>query len=385
MQPELSRRRFFGLGGSALMIGSVAPQVALGLATEPVVASGPASLYGPAPGVAKLNANENPYGPSRRALKAIGEASSSGAYYVGDSVQRLRHMIGERHGLPAAQISLSSGSSGVLTYLAQAKARTGKILGADLFWDTTTQAALRQGGELIRTPATQDLGVDLDALYAAIDADVAMVQICNPNNPTGMLLDPVKLRAFCIKASKKCTVLIDEAYNEITDDPERNSMVSLVREGHDVVVARTFSKIYGLAGMRVGYLMASEHNTALVGQYSLGDYSLNQAGVAAAVASYDDDRFLRFSKERIIEARTMIEAAARSHGLSTAPSQTSFVYVDLGALNAEDFRAAMAKQNVLIRGVYQDYTGWSRVSCGRIDDVAQYAAAMPRALESLQA
>ncbi len=152
-----------------------------------------------------------------------------------------------------------------------------------------------------------------------------------------------------------------------------------------MIVARTFSKIYGLAGMRVGYLLASEENTAKTAQYSLGDYALNQAGVAAAVASFNDTAFLKFSKDRILEARDLIVTAARQNGLSVAPSQTSFVYVDLGALNAEDFRAKMAEQNVLIRGIYQDYTGWSRVSCGRLEHVGQYAAAMPRALEAIGA
>jgi histidinol-phosphate aminotransferase len=381
MKPELSRRLFMGMTGVAALGATSA-------ALKPAVAvaqSASTPKYGPAPGVAKLNANENPYGPSQAALTAMAEASAMGAYFVGDSVSRLKAMIGERFSLPPSQVSLSSGSSGVLTYFTLAKAKEGKILGTDLFWDTTTRAALRQGGELVRTAPTGDLGVDLDALYAAITPEVSMVQICNPNNPTGIALEPGKLRDFCIKASKKCTVLVDEAYNEITDDPAANTMVPLIREGHDVVVARTFSKIYGLAGMRVGYLLASEENTAKTANYSLGDYALNQAGVAAAVASFDDTAFLTFSKNRILEARQLIIDAATENGLRVAPSQTSFVYVDLGSLDAEAFRAAMAEQNVLIRGIYQDYTGWSRVSCGRLEHVQQYAAAMPRALETIGA
>lgn len=385
MKSALSRRGFMGLT-SAMALGGVASSAGLHSSralAAPQTASG--LLYGPAPGVAKLNANENPYGPSQSAIAAMAEASAMGAYYIGDALTRLRSMISERFDIPASQVSFSSGSSGVLTYLALAKAREGKILGPDLFWDTTTRAALRQGGELVRIAPTSDLGLDLDALYGAITPDISMVQICNPNNPTGMVLDPVKLREFCIKASKKCTVLVDEAYNEITDNPAANSMVPLILQGHDVVVARTFSKLYGLAGMRVGYMLASEENTAKVARFSLGDYALNQAGVAAAVASFDDTAFLTYSKERILEARELITSTALANGLSVAPSQTSFVYVNLGSLNAESFRAEMARQNVLIRGIYQDYTGWSRVSCGRLEDVQQYAAAMPRVLEALNA
>ena len=365
----LSRRAF--IGGSATSL-------ALGMAP----ALSHAQLYGPAPGIAKLNANENPYGPSPAALDAMAEATANGAFYVSGSVKRLEDMISERFGLGVENITLSAGSSGALTNLARAKAEHGHILGPDLFWDTTTRLALRQGGELVRTPKTVDLGIDLDALYAAITPETSMVQICNPNNPTGMLLDPVKLRAFCIKASKQCTVLIDEAYNEITDVPETNSMAGLVREGHDVVVARTFSKVYGLAGMRVGYLLASEATTEQVKRYSLGNYMLNQAGVAAAVASMNDQAFVDFSRARIHESREMIVEAATTHELSAAPSQTSFVFVNLGNVNAELFRQEMAKRNVLIRGIYQDYTGWSRVSAGKLEHVAQYVKAMPDALDA---
>ena len=379
MNSLVSRRKF--LGGSALVAGALAGSVVTASTAQ---AAKPLS-YGPAKGVAKLNANENPYGPSPAALEAMMKAASKGAYYVGESVPTLQNMIAERHGITDKHISLSSGSSGVLTYLAVAKSKEGKILGPDLFWDTTSRAAIRQGGEMKRIAKTADLSINLDALYDAITPDVSMVQVCNPNNPTGMVVDPGELKEFVIKASKKCTVLVDEAYNEITDDPEAHSMVPLVKAGHDVFVARTFSKIYGLAGMRVGYMIASEENTEIIKKYGLGNYAMNQAGVAAAVASYNDFDFLNSSKQKIVEARGIIMDAVKKNGLTAAPSQTSFVFVDLGDLNAESFREEMAKQNVLIRGIYQDYTNWSRVSCGLIDDVKQYAAAMPIALEALNA
>ena len=162
-------------------------------------------------------------------------------------------------------------------------------------------------------------------------------------------------------------------------------MISLVKEGHDVFVARTFSKIYGLAGMRVGYMIASPENSALMAQYGLGNYAMNQAGVAAAVASYDDFAFLEYSKKKILEAREIINEAVTSNGLVAAPSDTSFVFVDLGSLNAEIFRQEMAKNDVLIRGIYQDYTHWSRVSCGKIEDVMKYATTVPKVLEAMDA
>lgn len=382
MASELSRRGF--LRGSAMMAGAVAGStvVSIGAAAAPHHAS---LMYGPAPGVAKLNSNENPYGPSKQALAAMAEASAMGAYYVGDSVSTLISMIAEKNGVTGDYISLSAGSSGVLTYLAVARAKEGKILGPDLFWDTTSRAAIRQGGEIVRTPRTDDLAIDLEAIYESITPDVSMVQICNPNNPTGMVVDAEALKAFCKKASKKATVLVDEAYNEITDDPEGNSMLPLVKEGYDVVIARTFSKIYGLAGMRVGYMIASPETTELVQRYGLGNYAMNQAGVAAAVATYNDEKFLAYSRSKIMEAREMLEAAVAANGLTAAPSGASFLFVNLGDLDAEVFRQKMAEQNVLIRGIYRDYTHWSRVSVGMLADVEKYVKAMPVALAAMDA
>ena len=341
--------------------------------------------YGPIPGVAKLDANENPYGPSAGALQAINAAGSQGAYYVNESVRRLKAMIAERHGLTPEHVALSAGSSGVLSYLAVAASKSGRILGPDLFWDTTAMAAVRQGGELVRLPKTESLGIDLDAMYQAIDDTISLVHITNPNNPTGLVLDGKALSDFCIKASKKTLVLIDEAYNELTEKPEFNSMVPLVRQGHDVVVARTFSKIYGLAGMRVGYMIASPERLELVNRYGLGDYAMNQAGVAAAIASFDDHTFLAYSKSRIVEAREMIVSAARAHGLQPLPSQTNFVFIDLGQRDAEAFRQRMASRQVLIRGIYRDYSRWSRVSTGQLHDVERYVAALPEVLDELPA
>jgi len=384
MPMTLNRRSF--VGGSAAFGGiAAAGGLPLTVAAEQTSAIAVPPVYGPAPGVAKLNANENPYGPSKAALVQMYEASKLGAYYVGESVPMLKAMIAERHGVTPEYISLSAGSSGVLTYLAVAMAREGNILGPDLFWDTTVNAALRQGGELVRLPKSPDLSIDLDAMYAAITEDVSLVHITNPNNPQGTVLDAEALRTFCKKASPKAKVLIDEAYNELTNDPEANSMVPLIREGYDVMVARTFSKIYGLAGMRVGYMIGSPENIEQMSRFGLGDYALNQAGVAAAVASYNDWSFLEMSKSKIVEARQMVLDAVKQSGLTALPSETNFVFVDLGDLDANIFRAEMEKRNVLIRGVYRDYTNYSRVSMGKLDAVAMYVKALPAALDATAA
>lgn len=383
---QLSRRNFFKQAASGLAVGTLAGLSPIALSSTNVAVSKASSvMYGPQPGVAKLNANENPYGPSDAAIAAIMQASKNGgAYYAYDAGLTLMDMIAEKYGLARENISLSAGSSGVLSSTALMASKKGAILGPDLFWDTTAKAPERQGSpSMKRLVKTADLSIDLDAFYDAISDDVAMVQVTNPNNPTGTIVDPKKLEAFCIKASKKCLVLVDEAYNELTDNPPAHSMIKLINQGHNVVVARTFSKIYGLAGMRVGYLLSSAENIEQISKFGMGGYSMNQAGLAAAIASFNDEKFLKFSRDKIEQAREMVMAAVKANGLSALPSTTNFIYVNLGTGNAEVFREKMAEQNVLIRGIYQDYNNWSRVSMGAIEHVQQYIDAMPIALEGM--
>jgi len=379
---DVSRRTF--LGGSAVATGILATGSGVSLAAAGAPANGPA--YGPAPHVAKLNANENPYGPSPAAIQAAFQAvREGGAYYVRETVQRLKAMIAERNGVSPEHVALANGSSAVLTFIATAAGQQGNILTPDLFWDSTVRRGIRQKGEIVRLSKTASLGIDLAAMERAIDDDIALVHVTNPNNPTSLLLDGEELRAFARRAAKKTTVLVDEAYNELTDRPEYYSMVDLVREGHDLIVARTFSKIYGMAGMRVGYTIASAENTARIESYAMGDYTLNQAGMAAAVASYNDRGFLEMSRAKIFEGREMIVEALQVNGLAALPSATNFLFVDLGDLNANDFQEKMAARNVMVRGVYRDYHNYSRVSMGRLEHVQMYVDALPEVLEELNA
>lgn len=342
-----------------------------------------AALALPAPGVAKLNENENPVGPSPAAKRAIEESASYGSRYIGKNFARLKAMIAERHGLTTDHVSLSAGSSGVLTQLTVAASRDGHILIPELFWDTTCKAAERQGATLVRVPMTPDLQIDIDAMLTRINDETGLVQVTNPNNPTGLLLKPARLRQFCISASQKTIVLVDEAYNEITEDPDGNSMVDLVRDGHSVAISRTFSKIYGLAGMRIGYMISTPEIIEKQEQYDIANYVMNQAGISAALACYEDENFVQRSRQEILEARLIVEDGLKANGLDYIPSHTNFIFVNLGTLNAEKFRVAMKERGVLISGIYRDYTHNSRVSMGELSDVAKYVENLPKVLDAL--
>lgn len=174
--------------------------------------------------------------------------------------------------------------------------------------------------------------------------------------------------------------MVDEAYNELTDTPDANSLVGLVREGKDVIICRTFSKIYGMAGMRVGYAITTEENAERIRGY-LMSFGGNISGIAGAIASYSDMAFLEKSKLMVSEGRAMILDAVGAAGLTALPSQTNFVYVRVP--DADKVQAAMKARNISIRGAYGPWTQYSRVSTGRIEDVARYAKALPEVIDSL--
>lgn len=371
-----TRRSFIAGASLASGLGAL-PFSALGAAVAAPTAE---PDFGPKIGQALLSRNENPYGPAPSALRAIAETSKMGCYYADRGLMRLTAMIAERHGVKPAQVVVGAGSTEILCAIALAWGREGAILCPDLFWDTTVIYGERQGITSIRVPLTADMNVDLPAMAAKASDGVALIQLCNPNNPTGVLIEPAALRSFAAQVTPQATLLVDEAYNELTDRPEDNAMVDLVRSGADVIVCRTFSKIYGMAGLRVGYAITSEANAKRI-QSHLMSFGGNLAGLAAAIASYDDTPFLTQSRAAVLEGRAMILDAVAKAGLTALPSQTNFVFVKVP--DADALRDAMGERGIAIRGSYGEWKGYSRVSTGRMEDVSRYAAALPELTQKL--
>ena len=372
MTIKVSRRNLIGaasIGSAAILSGT-----RLSAAAEPTPASTVSTLFGPDRGVALLSRNENPYGPAASAIQAMADTASKGCYYADKGYFRLRDMIAERFSLDAEHVIVSSGSTEALCSAALAWGSEGTILCPELFWDTTVLYAEQKGAKIKRVPLGADMGIDLDAPAAGIDDDTSLVHSCNPNNPTGMVLDGDELRAFIRKVGPKVTVLVDEAYNELTDDPEYSSVAELVREGENLIVCRTFSKIYGMAGLRVGYALTSPEKAELIQSY-LMSFGGNSAGLAAAIASYNDTAFTTSSKGHVTEAREMMLDAVGQCGLTALPSETNFIYVKVP--DADALQKALAEQQIMIRGSYgEQWDQWSRASTGKIEDVKRYTTAL---------
>ena len=365
---SISRRNLIGAAsaGSALAL----TQTGGALAQTRSYGADVADVFGPPPGIAQLSRNENPFGPAPCALQAIARYSNEGAYYADRGVAKLIAMIAERHGIDSDRVVLSSGSTEVLKCAALGLPAQGEILCPELFWDTTVKYAERKGVKVRHVALASDLSIDLAAMKTAIGPDVGLIHICNPNNPTGMSLDGNSLRAFVRSIDPGIIVLIDEAYMELTARPDYTTMADLLHERENLVICRTFSKIYGMAGLRLGYAMTSPAIAQTLRDY-LMSFGGNTAGLAAGIASYNDEPFLKASRAHILEARGAIMAAVKSCGLTTCPSDASFVYVKVP--DADALYKAMAEAKVDIRPAYGKWTKWSRVSTGRLPDIDRYA------------
>ena len=374
----VSRRNFLSNSIRLATAGATAKVIPFSVMAQPMV-------YGPREGLAQLHLNENYYGPSELAIKAIKESSHKGAYYPDLLVNRLKAMIAERHDLDTQNITISAGSTQALSYLAQVKSRENPIATTQLTWDSHLGYAQNIGGTVIRIDNGDNLEINLKAIESISAKNISSVSIVNPNNPTGLLLDSNELRASIINMSKNTLVIIDEAYNEITNKPDDNSMIDLVRDGYNVAVSRTFSKIYGLAGERIGYIIAQPDVVDAIKNNGSGEFSVSMGGLAGAIASYNDEAFLKFSKSMILEAKEMVYEGITSNGLTALPSETNFIFVNLGDIDANDFRDEMLKMNILIRGKYGDFNQWSRISMGKLEDIQRYIDAIPIALEQLRA
>ena len=364
------------------LLGAASAGTALAFAGTPALGETRASLpqFGPAPGVAWLTFNENPYGPSPKALEAMARTASTGCYYADDAAERLHAMIAERFGLPGEQVVIGNGSTELLTAAAATLGKRGPIVCPELLYDQPVEYARAQGAQVIRVPLKPDMGVDLEAMAAAAaKSKAALIYLCNPNNPTAMLIDGGTMRAFIDRVGPGTTVLVDEAYNELTDKPEESSVVDLVKAGRNVIVCRTFSKIYGLAGLRVGYALAVPEQAGMI-RDGLMTLLLSSASLAAAIASLEDPAFATLSRNRIFQGRQIILEATKKLGLETLPSQANFVFVRVP--DADAVAKRMAERKIIIRGAYGKWTQWSRVSTGKIEDVKRYAAALSAVLNS---
>ena len=361
-----TRRQAFGL-----LMGSAT--LAPGLAA----AAAAAADTGPAPIRAHLGVTENPYGPSPAARKAAARALEDTPYYAWSLEPPLVEAIARREGVSPDMVGLCNGSLEALSLLATAFSKTGPIVAPQPTYATPLLYAGRQGAKLDWIALDAEHQIDLPALSAKA-AGAGCVYVCNPNNPTGLLLNPDALRAFCIAAAKSAPVIVDEAYIEISPDPIRHSMIDLVKAGHDVVVARTFSKVYGMAGLRIGFIIARPERVRQL--KSLIPTHKGRPGLAAALACYGDAAYLAGTKTYLEGCREKIYGICKANGLNYMPSFGTYVFVDTGKPNLV-FQKTLASMGVEVR-VFDSprHSTWIRVGTASPAELDIFAQVLPKAL-----
>jgi histidinol-phosphate aminotransferase len=322
----------------------------------------------------RLGSNENPYGPSERAKQAMIQSLSECNRYPFDVVRELKEILAKKEGVTPEHISVGSGSGDLLCATGITFAmEKGTILSPYPTFTLLMACAEIYGAKWDKVDLNEKLEIDYKALAAKVTADTKLVFICNPNNPTGTLVDPKVVRNFCEEVSLKATVFSDEAYLEFLPPNQQVSMIDMVKEGKNVIVSRTFSKIYGLAGCRVGYIVAQPEMIRKIAKYQTG-IPANISGVAAAKASLGDEAFMELSRKKNAEARQHLTSYLKQKGLFHGESLTNFVFFDPKS-DAKQILDKMLERNIVIR--VWDYQGkqWLRVSIGTLDEMKIFTKA----------
>ncbi len=330
--------------------------------------------------LAKLNANENPYGPSPLAIRAHEEGSKLGNRYAWKDLFELVDKIALKEGVRPENIIMGPGSSDILEKFGMVlHMHGGNIISADPAYMSMIKVAEAVGAEWKGVKLHDDWSHDLESMEKAVDAETKLVYICNPNNPTGSITDAKKLKEFCKKVSEKVPVFVDEAYMEFLPDEEQMSMASLVSEGYDVIVARTFSKIHGMAGLRVGYGVAQTSTLEQIQSITRGGMGISYPSVKAALASMEDSKFREKSRNRNAEARAYVCEELKKRGFDYVPSVTSFVLFPI-QMEGKAFLKKMTNEKVGVRAFKIYNKNWCRVSIGTMEEMKFFVNALDTVL-----
>jgi len=379
MSHPVSRRTFFG--GLAAALG----YLGLGPANEAWAQSkpgAPARSAGGAPMVdeydmmAKLASNENNYGPPESVMKAMNNAwkySNRYGYPDGGIVQE----IAKHHGVKTENILLTAGSGEVLDAVGTAYLEGGKkVLGVEPTYSTVYQHATSIKTTAIKLPLGKDYRQDIPAMIKAANdhaKELGLVYLCNPNNPTGLIVTSDEVKQLLDGIPKGMPVLIDEAYHHFVEDPKYATSVPYVLEGRPVVISRTFSKIAALAGMRLGYAVASAEMIQQIRPYAMS--SINALVKWGGVAALKDTESQAHVKKVTVDQRKKTTAELEALGYHVIPSETNFFMVHLGGRQVQPVIEEFKQKKVLVGRPFPPMTDHLRVSVGTSEEMDRFITA----------
>jgi len=310
--------------------------------------------------VIKLASNENPLGPSPRAIQAINRMAKESHIYPDASGFALKSALSARFGLPPSQIILGNGSDEIIMLLGQTFISKGdEAVMAHPTFPVYKTSVLLMGGKPVEVPLREGF-LDPKGMVSVVTERTKMIFVCNPNNPTGAMVNRQDLAYLMANLPEDVLVVSDQAYSEYIEDPEYGDALDYLRQGKNVLVLHTFSKIYGLAGLRVGYGLVPEEVASLYNRVRLS-FNQNALGQAAAVAALSDEEHVEKSRQVNREGMAFLREAMLSLGLKVYPSWGNFIMVDT-ARDARRMFEALLRKGVIVRPT----EAWGLNTCLRI-------------------
>ena len=314
--------------------------------------------------VVKLASNENPLGCSPRAVKAIVDWTNDAGLYPNGNSTELRNALASKFNLSPSQFLFGAGTDQILEIIAQTYINPGDetIMGWPSF--SRYEAVTRiMDGIIIKLPLTDDYRLDLDAFLDAINEKTRIIWVCNPNNPTGTIITEQEQREFLKNVPENILVVLDEAYYEYVQNSNYPRSVELLNEYDNIIVLRTFSKIYGLAGLRVGYAISNENIIACLNRVR-GPFNVNAAAQAAAAASLNDQEFVQDSIKINQEGKQYLYRAFKDMGLEYIPANGNFIMVNVEKDSLQVFKDLLLKGVIVRSGDIFDMDNWLRITIG---------------------
>jgi histidinol-phosphate aminotransferase len=365
---SVSRRRFarlLGVGAAAVV---VRPSLSFAKPTQAI--STPLAESG---NIVRLSANENPYGPSTNALQAMTESFGLACRYPDEHNNLLIDKVAKLNNVDRDHILLGDGSGEILKLCAETFTgpQNGKLVAADPTFEAILKNASANGAEVVKVPLTSDFAHDLPKMLNA--AKGGLIYVCNPNNPTASITPKNELRDFIAKTPPETMILVDEAYFHYADSPDYESVIPLVKEHPNLIVSRTFSKIYGMAGLRCGYCVAQKEAVERMRRNQMWD-SVNCMALAAATASLDDADHVPNGQRLNREAKTFVISELDKMGYKQIPSQANFIMFDCKR-SVVPIIKAMKERNVHVGRLFPALPNHMRLTIGKKSEMETFLAA----------
>jgi histidinol-phosphate aminotransferase len=321
-----------------------------------------------------LRSNENPYGPSPLARLAMTDHINSSNRYNWNLGSELITALAKKNDVAEGNILLGSGSTEILDLTVRfAAQQKGNFIIADPSYGYWTDTAQKLGLTKIAVPLTADKKHDLSAISKAITPNTRLVYLCNPNNPTGTICERDALVKFITEVTKTTLVLIDEAYIDFSG---QESVCKLVVENKNLVIAKTFSKIYGLAGARIGYGIANDSTLEQISQLqSWPNGGISAVSVAAAIASLQDENFVKETFSLNEKAKQYTIHQLELLKIPSIPSYSNFIYFSLADYK-KDFFEQLKNNNISGTKIYEENGKWSRITIGTLDEMQKFISAL---------